>query len=270
MFSDGRTGYKPEESEVQVERDTELWQGLCIALWGSRTSEDVPGEFKLSVEQRMNPECKLDPRSQHFGLPESLLVPIAARDVASIQGYVGCIHECIHGRSGRVNALSVIPYVKPEDLAPSAPLWSHPDAERFKRSLHPVKQIWVHVDYDGYRKAYERLDMSKIPPDHVLDHIQNREAVRLRGYSHPYIRLCPVHWGVNTSAGHDTGGEGMEKEYLRSLDQQPESVQVAVEVAMQCDIIYADPMDLTKMLNIAPGTFVLDGVRDMLRLFYPE
>jgi hypothetical protein len=35
-------------------------------------------------------------------------------------------------------------------------------------------------------------------------------------------------------------------------------------------MIYADPMDLTKMLDIAPGTQVLNGVRDTQRLFYPR
>jgi hypothetical protein len=35
-------------------------------------------------------------------------------------------------------------------------------------------------------------------------------------------------------------------------------------------IIYAEPMDLTKMLDIVPGTQVLNGVRDTQRLFYPS
>ena len=29
-------------------------------------------------------------------------------------------------------------------------------------------------------------------------------------------------------------------------------------------------MDLTKMLNLPPGTFTLDGLRDTQALFYPE
>ena len=211
----------------------------------------------------------IDLYSQRFGLPDSLLVPIAAKDISSIQRYMGRIHERIQSRSERVNAVSVIPFVKHEDPDVSAPLWSHPDAETFRMRLHPAKQVWVHVDLNGYRKAYERLGMPTIPRDHVLDHIQNREAIRLRDYSHPYIRLCPVLRAVNTSAGHDSGGEGMEKDHLRSLDTQPDSVQAAVDRVTQCDIIYADPMDLTKMLNISTGTFVLNGVHDMLHLFYP-
>jgi hypothetical protein len=34
-------------------------------------------------------------------------------------------------------------------------------------------------------------------------------------------------------------------------------------------IIYADPVDLTKMLDMSPGTYELDGVGENLRLFYP-
>jgi hypothetical protein len=34
-------------------------------------------------------------------------------------------------------------------------------------------------------------------------------------------------------------------------------------------IIYADPMDITKMLDVTPGTQVLNGVRDTMQLLYP-
>jgi hypothetical protein len=33
-------------------------------------------------------------------------------------------------------------------------------------------------------------------------------------------------------------------------------------------MIYADPMDLTKMLDIPPGTQVLNGVHDTQKMFY--
>jgi len=34
------------------------------------------------------------------------------------------------------------------------------------------------------------------------------------------------------------------------------------------EIVYADPADLTKMLDVAPGTETLDGVRDFQPLFF--
>jgi hypothetical protein len=61
----------------------------------------------------------------------------------------------------------------------------------------------------------------------------------------------------------------MEKEFIRSLKECSDSVQEACRDALQCEIIYADPMDLTKMLDIPPGTQVLSGVGKLLKLFYP-
>jgi hypothetical protein len=63
----------------------------------------------------------------------------------------------------------------------------------------------VHVDFDGYRDAYkqfiDQFGLPAIPPGYFLDHVQNRKAIRQRGYTHPYLRLCPVSRAVNTSGG---------------------------------------------------------------------
>jgi hypothetical protein len=93
--------------------------------------------------------------------------------------------------------------------------------------------------------------------------------VRLRGYSHPYLRLCPVSHEVNSSGGHVTGGEGMETAFIADLASYSPAIQEEVAKALRHPVQYADPMDLTKMLNVAPGTFTLDGVRDLQGLFYP-
>ena len=162
----------------------------------------------------------------------------------------------------------MIPHEWPVKKDLQISIWNHPDAHEFELRLHPSKQIWVYVDYSGYRKAYIKLGMPEIPRNYVLDHIQNREAIRLLDYSHPYLRLCQVSHQVNTSGGTSAGSEGMAKEHIRTLDSQSESIQEAVREAFRCDIIYADPIDLTKMLNIPPGTKVLDGVRNTLKLFY--
>lgn len=212
---------------------------------------------------------KIDMTSQRFGLPDSLLVPIAARNIGAIERFVGRIDEQITGRSDRLNAIAVVPHEWPVKKDLHISLWNHSNAQEYEMRLHPPRQVWVHVDYSGYRRAYIKMGMPEIPGDYVLDHIQNREAVRMLDYSHPYLRLCPVSHQVNTSGGASTGSEGMAKEHIRTLDSQPDSIKKAVREAFQCDIIYADPTDLTKMLNIPPGTKVLDGVRNMLRLFYP-
>ena len=54
-----------------------------------------------------------------------------------------------------------------------------------------MRQFWVHVDYGSYRKAWKRLGLGRLSPETVLDHIQNRAAVRLTGYLHPFL---PIPW----------------------------------------------------------------------------
>ncbi|MCK5133576.1 MAG: hypothetical protein KAR40_15655 [Candidatus Sabulitectum sp.] len=212
----------------------------------------------------------VDLSASRHGLPDSLIVPVAARDIASVEKYVGKIDERIVGRSGRLNAFTVIPHFWPVKKEKNVSLWSHQNSSEYYARLHPSKQCWVHVDYTGYRRAYKRMGMPEIPEKFVLDHIRNREAIRLRNYSHPYLRLCPVSKKVNCSGGVNAGQEGMEKDHLRSLDSLSESVRAAVLKAIDCNIVYADPSDMTKMLNIPPGTKVLAGVADMLKHFYPR
>lgn len=117
----------------------------------------------------------IDDKAQKFGLPTSLLVPIAARSVAAIERYVGTVFKTVRGRTGRINAVAVVPNEWPPQTEPDVALWQHPEA-----------------------------------------------------------------------------------------------VQESVREALECDIVYADPMDLTKMLDIPPGTQALAGVGKLLKLFYPE
>jgi hypothetical protein len=213
----------------------------------------------------------IDPNANTFGLPPCLRVPIAAAGVEAIAEYVGTVVDRIVARDGRVNALCVEPYdaAPPED--PRVALWHEPRAAFYRTQLHPARQVWVHVDYRGYRAAYVRFGMPALAAGYVLDHVQNRHAIRLRDYSHPYLRLCPVSGAVNTSGGVDAGGEGMEKAYVRSLlttrRDEPDGPLAGFATHK---IIYADPMDITKMLDIAPGTQVLNGVRDTMQLLYPR
>jgi len=102
----------------------------------------------------------------------------------------------------------------------------------------------------------------------VLDHIRNRAAVRISGYRHPFLRLCPVSRETNTSGGLDNGAEGLEKIELRKLEQQPEHIRVQTKRVLAAPIVLADPIDLTKMLNIPPGLTELRGVAPMLMKYY--
>jgi len=200
----------------------------------------------------------IDASAPRFGLPPSLWIPIAAASVEDIGKYVGRILRTVEDpKLGRVQALLVETIGATKE--PNVPLWKSPLATQAMQQLYPPRQVWVHVDYAGYRQAYVDFGMPQPPANCFLDHVQNRRAIRLRNNSHPYLRLCPVDRRVNTSGGHRAGGEGMEREFLSGHRLPPS----------QNRIIYADPMDLTKMLNIPPGTQQLAGVRDTQKLFYP-
>jgi hypothetical protein len=201
-----------------------------------------------------------------FGLPPCLRVPIAAVDAEAIERLVGKILRAAIGRGGQTTAILVAPFLRGNAEDSRVKLWSHPNAAMFRERLFPKLQVWVHVDFEGYRSAYKEFGLPEIPKNYFLDHIQNREAVRLREYSHPFLRLCPVFRNVNTSGGHSSGGEGMEKAFLDS--RSPEE-KLRLAALLQYAVQYADPMDLTKMLDIPPGTQTLPGVRDVQDLFYP-
>jgi hypothetical protein len=211
-----------------------------------------------------------DPSAQTFGLPPCLRIPIAAASIEAIRKYVGMILHTIPGHDGTMNAICVRPFDRASTKHPRVKLWASSEAARFEERLHPPKQVWVHVNYDGYRNAYIGFGMPPIPPGYVLDHIQNRKAIGRRGGSHPYLRLCPVSRSVNTSGGVNTGGEGMEKEFLKKLADLPQGMQDAAARAIGSQIVYADPMDITKMLDIPPGTGTLPGVRLTQALLYPS
>jgi len=212
-------------------------------------------------------------------------IPIAAKDEAAIKTYVGNVADSIVSETGadkgRVNALLVQTRKNP-NVPKIARMWKDRRVLKFSEILYPDYQVWVHVDYHSYRDAYEGFRKRKgvnlkSSAGLFLDHIQNRKAIRGRGLSHPYLRLCPVSSDVNTSGGCVTGGEGMEKAFIKYLGTKSTGAKAKLKTALRANfaeaiaypIQYADPMDLTKMLNIAPGTQTLGGVAESQWLFYP-
>jgi hypothetical protein len=203
---------------------------------------------------------------QTFGLPEDLFVPIAAADVEVIEAHVGLIETRVTGRRQKTNAVVVV--ADRPKRNPTVPLWELPDADQYYERLHPKRQLWVHVDYGGYRRTWRTLGLGTLESDVVLDHVQNRAAVRLRDYRHPFVRLCPISRETNTSGGLDNGTEGMEKEQWRRLGQQSTRVRARMLDAAEAPVVLADPIDLTKMLDIPPGLTELPGVAAMLMKYY--
>jgi hypothetical protein len=222
-------------------------------MWPTASMEDI-----LSAVPRQDGWREGDTSAPRFGLPASLRVPIAARSLDVLEKFVGDIIAMRRGRKGAVQAIAL--RQPAPDLESDVPLWKGPGATEALDRLFPITQVWVDVDFAGYRRAYIDFGLT-IPALYFLDHVQNRRAIRLRDRSHPWLRLSPVHRRVNTSGGLPSGGEGMEVEYVRRIGRlEP----------IEHHIIYADPMDLTKMLNVEPGLGVLNGVRDTQELFFPS
>ena len=212
---------------------------------------------------------RTDPTAPIFGLPPCLHVPIAAADRTAIENFVGTVEKVRESRKGEVTAMLVRPDVRGRPAHGLAPLWNDPRGDWFAQRLFPDYQVWVHVDYPRYRPAYVKFGMPPLLDDQVLDHVQNRKALRLRWCSHPFLRLCPVSRSVNSGGCHRTGAEGIEKAHLEKVHTDAKKAQDLKSFALSYRIIYADPADLTKMLDMSPGTFQLEGVGENLRLFYP-
>jgi hypothetical protein len=87
---------------------------------------------------------------RRWALPEYLHVPVAAVDEVAISGYIGEIQKILIGRSPpsallvKVTARSI--------LDSALPISKIASSEIFHRPL----QVWVHVNYNGYRRAYRK------------------------------------------------------------------------------------------------------------------
>jgi hypothetical protein len=190
----------------------------------------------------------LDPLGVTFGLHASLIIPIGAKSISSIEKYVGTIEATYD--QGKTLVVSFNPLCTPNSL----PVWQH---DRSSLLIHQ-KQVWVDVDLKNYRKAYlKAFENNPYGKTYVIDHIMNRKLARALGYR--YVRLLHVERNVNSSSGR--GGETFAMENLSI------GVQINPEISAS-EIVYADPMDLLKMLNVKVGGFGLDAVRDNHHLFY--
>lgn len=188
----------------------------------------------------------IDPLSETYGLHSSLLIPIGARNREAIEKYIGSIDITIGDNEAFV--VNFVPLEPPNEL----PVWTHNRGALLTDSI----QIWVDIDFKNYRKIYLQY-YKVIDKDDVIDHIMNRRFAKKLGYK--YVRLLHISRDVNSSAGR--GGESMA---FNNLDA---SMEINPDINNN-EIVYADPMDLSKMLNIKVGGSVLDAVRDNHFLFY--
>lgn len=183
------------------------------------------------------------------GLLPCLYLPVAARDIVAIEAYVGTIIDSSRRKSDRT---LIVDAYQPDELDNRLAIWDAPRAE----VLHARTQFWVHVDFDGYRRAYRgafpQFDLSGL----VLDHIMNRRVARLKGFS--YVRLLPISRGANSS--HGSLNEDWAVKYHSS------TTMLEINRVSKASVQYADLCDIAKMLDMQGGGSLMDIVNEAQQL----
>lgn len=187
---------------------------------------------------------------QSSGLQPCLYVPVAARDANAIETYVGRIVKDLSQRSpGRALLVEAHEPGEPDERLA---IWKHPSAA----VLHYPRQVWVHVDYRNYRRAYVRafpdVDLTSL----VLDHVMNRRVARLKGFA--YLRIVPISREANSSHG------GLSEGWAVKHHSSPRMMEI--NRASQAMVQYADLADLVKMLNMEGGGSFMENVNEAQKL----
>lgn len=187
------------------------------------------------------------------GFSSEVAVPIAAVSEKSIEDYVGKIEKVVHtDRSGRA-AFLVTPY--PKENKKTLKVFDHPESNVF----FDPNQIWVHVDLRQYRLAYLRGRTGEVLGfNDVLDHVLNRHAARVLGFS--FIRLIPIPRRVNSE-------HGSLNEVWQNRDVLGNEEVRAKILKRRGNIRYADWADLAKMLKIGTGGRYMPEINDTLPMF---
>ena len=187
---------------------------------------------------------------QGSGLLPCLYIPVAARDTNAIETYVGKIVGYLAVRPQN-NALLVEAH-EPEKADIRLPIWSLPEAA----ILHYPRQVWVHVNYGAYRRAYSRAFPNVNLTGLVLDHVMNRRVARLKGYM--YLRIVPISRAANSSHG------SLSEDWGVTHHSSPRMMEI--NRASQAVVQYADIADIVKMLNMEGGGSLMDIVNEAQKL----
>lgn len=169
-----------------------------------------------------------------YALPRCLHIPIAARDIAAIEQYIGKATVVAKDKAGRCALL--VEVGEPQEIDETLVIWDMPESA----VLHRSPQVWVHVDLQTYRRAYAMAS----PDDHienkVIDHVRNRRVARVMGFD--YVRVVPISRSANTSSG------GLTEKWEVEFQQLPQNK--AWHAAKPTFIQYGDIADLAKMMDM--------------------
>lgn len=182
--------------------------------------------------------------TERFGLPQCLHVPIAARNEAAVRGYVGDVRRVL----GSPSKAFLIENVRQPKINANLPIWRIPEST----ILHFPQQVWVHVDYKEYRRAYALAFPDQDVHSLVLDHVMNRRAARVKGFS--YLRVVPISRQANSSSG------GLSEKWAVEYHSSPKMREK--NLANPAKIQHADLADIVKMLNRKTGGSLQDLVND--------
>lgn len=195
--------------------------------------------------RKIDPEAVLIPMNS--GVPPCLYIPIAARDEAAIEKYVGPIVKTLTGH--KIKKAVLVNADAPPEPETRLPIWQVAESI----VLHRPLQVWVHVDCKHYRAAYQMAFPEE--PLHkgiVLDHVMNRREARLKGYH--YLRIVPVLREVNSSAGSLVEKWGVDYHSTPRMREINAASKAAVE--------YACTDSIVKMMNIMVGGGVMAVVNE--------
>lgn len=179
---------------------------------------------------------------QRSGLLPCLYVPIAARDTNAIERYVGRILAQLS--PGSLSKALLVEAHESEIPDERLAIWGLHEAA----VLHYPRQVWVHVDYSAYRRAYIRAFPDLDLTGFVIDHVMNRRVARLKGFA--YLRIVPISRASNSSHGGLSEGWAVEYHSSPMMRERNKASQAVVQ--------YADIADIVKMLNMEGGGSFMD------------
>jgi hypothetical protein len=186
-------------------------------------------------------------------LPECLHVPIAAVDEAAISDYIGEIEAVL--ANGSPHKALLVRTKEPPLIDTQLPIWEIPGS----KVLHERRQVWVHIGFTRYRRAYRMAFPDQTIDGKVLSHALNRRTAALLGFS--YVRITPNSRGCNSSSA-------FSEQWGVALHATPE--QVAANRRRGAFIHYADLAALMVMLDMKVGGGVMDAVNEDQKLVRPR
>lgn len=188
-----------------------------------------------------------------WALPECLHVPIAAVDEAAITAYIGEIEAVLANGSPRKAFLVRIR--EPPAIDTQLPIWEIPGSKIF----HERRQVWVHIGFTRYRRAYKTAFPDQTIDGKVLSHALNRRTAALMGFS--YVRITPNSRGCNSSSA-------FSEQWGVTLHATPE--QATANKRRGAFIHYADLAALMVMLDMKVGGGVMEAVNEGQKLVRPR